>query len=88
MLAATALSLFLEPLEVAEVVVDGGGELARRPPAGLRRHVLPEDRVQDVPGEVEREGPLERRDVVVLSSMSRASASRSRASLAPFTYEA
>src|SRR5581483_2679578 len=51
--------LALHAVERAEVRLDGGGDLAVGLPAGLGREVLPEERVEDVSGDVEREVLLE-----------------------------
>ena len=59
--------LFLKLLEAPELILDRGRQLALRPPARLRRHVVPEQRMEDVPRQVEREGPLEGRDAVELT---------------------
>lgn len=44
-----------EAVEGPEVLLDGRTELQVRPVAAVGRHVRPEHRVADVPGEVERE---------------------------------
>src|SRR5438045_2852869 len=47
--------LTLELLEAAEVAIDRPGELAVRSTSPVRHHVLPKDRVKNVPPEVESE---------------------------------
>src|SRR5690606_39683268 len=51
--------LLLERIERAEVLVDGRAELAVGAVAAVGGQVVPEDRVQDVPRQVERQGLLQ-----------------------------
>ncbi len=55
--------LAVEALERSEVLGDGVGEVALGAAAAVGAHVLPVQRVQDVPGEVEREGLLQAHDL-------------------------
>ena len=52
--------LLLKLLEAPELLLDCSRQLALRPSARLRRHVVPEQRMEDVARQIEREGPLER----------------------------
>src|SRR5262245_10843083 len=56
--------LLLEARKVAEVALESGSQLAVGPAAAVRRQVLPEQRVQHVPGDVERQALLELADVL------------------------
>src|SRR5262245_32035432 len=56
--------LLPERLEAAEVALERRGELALRLAVAVRRQVLPEQRMQDVTGHVERQALLELADIV------------------------
>lgn len=66
--------LLLELLEATEVFIDGVGQRPVRAVAAVRGEVLPEDRVQDMAGEVEGEGLLQPdqrggRDLVLIAGL-------------------
>src|SRR6187402_1806493 len=56
--------LLLEGVEAAEVAFERRGELALRRAAAIRRQVHPKQRVQHVPGDIERQVLFELADVV------------------------
>src|SRR5262245_20311411 len=64
--------LLLEGVKAAEVALERRGQLAvRRAVAAVGRQVLPEQRVQDVPREIERQALFELADVVEAPLMPR-----------------
>ena len=75
--------LGLERVERAKVLVDRGGEVAGRLVASRGAEVLPEERVEHVTREVEREGLLEADDVVVVALLAGVGESLERL-VAPF----
>jgi hypothetical protein len=65
------VDLFLEGFEAPELVGDRGGELAPRPLPRLGRQILPEHRMENVAREIEREGFLQRPDVLEAALLTR-----------------